>query len=64
MSELKSSVATVKKGGKGEEVIKVVVACYYPLLREGICKIFEGQKDIQVVSRYPIFWIWFKPVRN
>jgi two-component system response regulator DegU len=51
MSELKSSVATVKKGGKGEEVIKVVVACYYPLLREGICKIFEGQKDIQVVSR-------------
>jgi DNA-binding NarL/FixJ family response regulator len=33
------------------EIIKVVVACYYPLLREGISKIIEDDKSIEIVDR-------------
>jgi two-component system response regulator DegU len=36
---------------KDSDVIKVVVACYYPLLREGISKIIEDDKNIEIVDR-------------
>ncbi len=36
---------------KTVEHIKLVLACDYPLLREGIAKIIDNHKDIQVVSK-------------
>ena len=36
---------------KNSDLIQVVVACYYPLLREGISKIIEDDKDIEIVQR-------------
>jgi DNA-binding NarL/FixJ family response regulator len=36
---------------KNNDLVRVVLACYYPLLREGICKILKDEKDIQVVSK-------------
>lgn|ERR1700757_952648 len=32
---------------KDNGTLKVVLACYYPLLVEGVCKILEGDKSIQ-----------------
>lgn len=36
---------------KNGDLIRVVVACYYPLLREGISKIIEDDKNIEIVQR-------------
>ena len=36
---------------KNSALIQVVVACYYPLLREGISKIIEDDKNIEIVQR-------------
>ena len=36
---------------KNNDLIQVVVACYYPLLREGISKIIEDDKNIEIVHR-------------
>ena len=36
---------------KKSALIQVVVACYYPLLREGISKIIEDDKNIEIVHR-------------
>ncbi len=36
---------------KKQEEIKIIVACKYPLLREGISKILEDDSDISVVAR-------------
>ena len=36
---------------KNNDIIEVVVACYYPLLREGISKIIEDDKNIKIVNR-------------
>ena len=36
---------------KDNGTLKVVFACYYPLLVEGVCKILEGDKSIQVISK-------------
>lgn len=36
---------------KNSALIQVVVACYYPLLREGISKIIEDDKNIGIVQR-------------
>ena len=36
---------------KNSALIQVVVACYYPLLREGISKIIEDDKNIEIVHR-------------
>lgn len=34
-----------------DEALSIVLACYYPLLVEGVCKILESDKSIQVVSK-------------
>jgi DNA-binding NarL/FixJ family response regulator len=36
---------------KNDGALRIVLACYYPLLVEGVCKILEGDKGIQVVSK-------------
>jgi len=36
---------------KKDDLIQVVVACYYPLLREGISKIIGDDKNIEIVRR-------------
>ena len=36
---------------KNDDLIKVVVACHYPLLREGISNILADDENIQVVSK-------------
>ncbi len=36
---------------KSDGTLRVVLACYYPLLVEGVCKILESDKTIQVVSK-------------
>jgi DNA-binding NarL/FixJ family response regulator len=36
---------------KNSALIQVVVACYYPLLREGISKIIEDDNNIEIVHR-------------
>src|SRR5216683_957180 len=38
----------LKKNDRG---LSIVLACYYPLLVEGVCKILESDKSIQVVSK-------------
>src|SRR5581483_616800 len=36
---------------KSDGALRIVLACYYPLLVEGVCKLLEGDKGIQVVSK-------------
>jgi DNA-binding NarL/FixJ family response regulator len=36
---------------KNDDIIKVILACGYPLLTEGICKILKDDTKIQVVSK-------------
>jgi two-component system, NarL family, response regulator DegU len=36
---------------KNDGILRIVLACYYPLLLEGVCKILESDKSIQVVSK-------------
>jgi two-component system, NarL family, response regulator DegU len=39
---------SMQNGNKKDNgTLKVVLACYYPLLVEGVCKILEGDKSIQ-----------------
>jgi two-component system, NarL family, response regulator DegU len=43
---------SMQNGNKKDNgTLKVVLACYYPLLVEGVCKILEGDKSIQVISK-------------
>lgn len=44
-------MATAKKENKKTEQISTIVACRYPLVRDGISKILEDDKSIQVVSK-------------
>lgn len=39
------------KSEKNDGSLRVVLACYYPLLVEGVCKILESDKSIHVVSK-------------
>ncbi len=36
---------------KNDGTLSIVLACYYPLLVEGVCKILESDKGIHVVSK-------------
>ena len=39
-----------EKNGSGESV-RIVVACHFPLLREGISKILEEDAGVEVVAK-------------
>jgi len=45
------SMQNVSHLKKTDGTLRMVLACYYPLLVEGVCKILESDKSIHVVSK-------------